>query len=46
MHTTKRDLNRPTQVDFNNWLKGKTEAHERIKNSSGTPKVRKLQPET
>ena len=39
MHTVKRDLSRPTLIDFNDWLKDKAEAHERMKVSSGKPKV-------
>ena len=39
MHTVKRDLSRPTLIDFNDWLKDKAEAHERMKASSGKPKV-------
>ena len=39
MHTVKRDLNRPTLIDFNDWLKDKTEAHERMKAASGKRKV-------
>ena len=38
-HTVKRDLNRPTLIDFNDWLKDKAEAHERMKASSGKPKI-------
>ena len=39
MHTVKRDLGRPTLIDFNDWLKDKTEAHERMKSATGKPKV-------
>ena len=39
MHTVKRDLSRPTLIDFNDWLKDKAEAHERMKASSGRPKT-------
>ena len=39
MHTVKRDLGRPTLIDFKDWLKDKAEAHERMKASSGKPKV-------
>ena len=38
-HTVKRDLSRPTLIDFNDWLKDKAEAHERMKASSGKPKI-------
>ena len=38
MHTVMRSLDRPTLFDFNEWLKDKTEAHERIKAASGKPK--------
>ena len=39
MHTVKRNLDRPTLVDFNEWLKDKAEAHERMKTASGKTKV-------
>ena len=39
MHTVKRNLNRPTLIDFNDWLMDKAEAHERMKTSSGKPKI-------
>ena len=39
MHTVKRDLNRPTLIDFNDWLKDKAEAHERMKAATRKPKV-------
>ena len=35
MHTVKRSLDRPTLIDFNDWLKDKAEAHERMKTASG-----------
>ena len=38
MHTVKRNLDRPTLVDFNDWLKDKAEAHERMKTASGKTK--------
>ena len=38
MHTVKRSLDRPTLIDFNEWLKDKAEAHERMKTASGKPK--------
>ena len=38
MHTVKRSLDRPTLIDFNDWLKGKAEAHERMKTASGKVK--------
>ena len=41
MHTVKRNLDRPTLVDFNDWLKDKAEADERMKTASGTTKVDK-----
>ena len=31
LHTVKRNLNRPNLIDFNDWLKDKAEAHERMK---------------
>ena len=37
MHTVVKDMLRPTLIDFNDWLKRKGEAHERI-NVSGTSK--------
>ena len=39
MHTMKRDLNRPTLIDFTDWLKDKAKTHERSKTSSGKPKI-------
>ena len=39
MHTVKRDLSRPTLIDFNYWLKDKAEAHERMKSATGKPKI-------
>ena len=41
MHTVKRNLDRPTLIDFNDWLKEKAEAHERMKTASIKPKVDK-----
>ena len=38
MHTVKRSLDRPTLIDFNDWLKDKAEAHERMKMASGKSK--------
>ena len=38
MHTVRRSLDRPTLIDFNEWLKEKAEAHERMKTASGKPK--------
>ena len=38
MHTVKRSLDRPTLIDFNDWLKDKAEAHERMKTASGKVK--------
>ena len=38
MHTLKRSLDRPTLIDFNDWLKDKAEAHERMKTTSGKVK--------
>ena len=35
MHTVKRSLDQPTLIDFNDWLKDKAEAHERMKTASG-----------
>ena len=39
MHTVKRTLDRPTLIDFNDWLKDKAEAHERMKSSSTKTKT-------
>ena len=39
MHTVKRNLDRPTLIDFNDWLKDKAEAHERMKTAAGKVKV-------
>ena len=39
MNTVKRDLSRPTLIDFNDWLKDKAEAHEKIKSATGKPNV-------
>ena len=39
MHTVKRTLDRPTLIDFNDWLKDKAEAHERMKSASLKPKT-------
>ena len=38
MHTVKRSPDRPTLIDFNDWLKDKAEAHERMKTASGKVK--------
>ena len=38
MHTVKKDWSRPTLLDFNEWLKDKAEAHERMKISTTKPK--------
>ena len=38
MHTVKKDWSRPTLLDFNDWLKVKAEAHERMKVSTTKPK--------
>ena len=39
MNTVKKDLSRPTLIDFNTWLKDKAEAHERMKSSAGKTKL-------
>ena len=39
MHTVKRTLDRPTLIDFNDWLKEKAEAHKRMKSAYLKPKV-------
>ena len=38
MHTVKKDWSRPTLLNFNNWLKDRAEAHERMKISTTKPK--------
>ena len=37
MNTVKRNLDRPTLIHFNDWLKEKAEAHERMKAASSKP---------
>ena len=37
MNTVKRNLDRPTLIHFNDWLKEKAEAHERMKATSSKP---------
>ena len=34
LHTVKRDLIRPTMLDFNDWLKERAEGHDRMKTTS------------
>ena len=43
MNTVKRTLDRTTMIDFNEWLKDKAEAHERMKSSSSKPKAETLE---
>ena len=38
LHTVRRTLDRPTLIDFNDWLKDKAEAHERMKSLSNKAK--------
>ena len=38
LHTVRRSLDRPTLIEFNDWLKEKAEAHERMKMASSKPK--------
>ena len=38
LHTVRRSLDRPTLIDFNDWLKDKAEAHERKKSLPSTAK--------
>ena len=38
MNTIKRNLDRPTLIHFNDWLKEKAEAHERMKAASSKPR--------
>ena len=42
MHTVKKDWSRPTHLDFNEWLKDKAEAHERIKLQPQSPRTMKV----
>ena len=44
LHVVKRNLARPTLLDFNDWLKEKAEAHERMKASSNKPKMEESSP--
>ena len=44
LHVVKRNLARPTLLDFNDWLKEKAEAHERMKASSSKPKTEENSP--
>ena len=39
MHTVKRNLDRPTLADFNDWLEDNAEGHERMKTASEKTKV-------
>ena len=39
MNTVKRNLDRPTLIQFNDWLKEKAEAHERMKATSSKTKT-------
>ena len=39
MHTVKLNWDPPTPIDFNDWLKDKAEADERMKAASGKPKA-------
>ena len=39
MHTVKHSLDRPTLIDFKDWLKDKREAHECMKTASGKVNV-------
>ena len=38
LHTVRRSLDRPTLIEFNDWLKQKAEAHERTKMAPNQPK--------
>ena len=38
MNTVKQNLDRPTLIHFNDWLKEKAEAHERMKAASSKPR--------
>ena len=39
MHSVKRSLDRPTLIDFNDWLKDKAEAHEPMETAAGKVKI-------
>ena len=39
MNTVKRNLDRPTLIQFNDWLKEKAQAHERMKATSSKTKT-------
>ena len=39
MNTVERNLDRPTLIHFNDWLKEKAEAHERMQATSSKPKT-------
>ena len=39
MSTVKRNVDRPTLIQFNDWLKEKAEAHERMKGTSSKTKT-------
>ena len=41
LHTVKKDWTRPTLLDFNDWLKDKAEAHERMRLTSGKTQGRR-----
>ena len=42
MNTVKRNLDRPTLIHFNDWLKEKAEAHERMKATSSKPRTEEV----
>ena len=42
MNTGKRNLDRPTLIHFNDWLKEKAEAHERMKATSSKPRTEEV----
>ena len=42
MNTVKQNLDRPTLIHFNDWLKEKAEAHERMKATSSKPRTEEV----
>ena len=46
MNTVKRNLDRPTLIHFNDWLKEKAEAHERMKATSSKPRTEEVSANT
>ena len=46
LNTVKRNLDRPTLIHFNDWLKEKAEAHERMKATSSKPRTEEVSANT